>query len=477
MPPYTTSEFIQKSRERHGDKYEYDRCVYVGSRLKVTVTCPSHGDFEVAGANHLSGTGCAKCVQADSKRNQTYTTETYIEKCIAKFGELYDYSETVYVFSKDKVRIICPEHGIFEMAANNHLSGRGCPTCGRRKFAKNRIGIKLDSPLEDTQDFISRSIAIHGHEYNYEESEYINSSTKVKISCLTHGSFFMLPRTHIDRKTPKGCPICGTIKSAVKRSKGIEAFIKESTEVHGGRYDYSKTQYVSVDQNVIIVCRAHGEFEQTPYHHIKHRAGCPTCGKTLAYTTESFIKKALSVHSEESFDYSKVNYKTAHDKIIITCPKHGDFQQTAFQHLRGNGCAQCWTSNGASKMQIEWLELKSFQLRRQIQHALNLGEYKIPGSRYSADGFDAETNTIFEFHGRFFHSDPRVHPASEWNHLLKISHGDNYKKTIARENFIKGAGYNLVVMWETDWRIFIRHVRRIQRAFRKIRYDVSRQLR
>lgn len=36
-------------------------------------------------------------------------------------------------------------------------------------------------------------------------------------------------------------------------------------------------------------------------------------------------------------------------------------------------------------------------------------EYKIPGTLYIADGFDPNTNTIFEFNGSFFHGDPRLY--------------------------------------------------------------------
>ena len=469
MAPYTTTEFIEKARQRHGDKYSYDRCVYVGSRTKLVVTCSDHGDFDVVGASHLNGNGCAKCVQATSKTAQTYTTEAYVAKCKEKFGDLYDYSETVYVFSKDKVKIRCREHGIFEKAACLHLFGRGCPSCGKEKGIKDRVGIKMGKAIVDTEDLVERARALHGDKYCYDYANYIDCETKVDLTCPDHGPFAMLPRHHVNPKRPCGCPKCGIIKAALNRSTGVEKFIEQARQVHGDRYDYGKVEYGNCDSNISIFCRLHGEFKQTPYHHIKHKSGCPSCGGTVAYTNETFVAAARRVHGS-TFDYSKVQYRTAHDKVAIICGKHGEFQQTAFQHLKGHGCQKCWFAAGASKMQIDWLELVSVQLRRQVQHARNQGEFKIPGSRFSVDGYDEETNTVYEFLGKFFHSDPRVHRPDEWNKLLNITHGDNYKKTMARENYLRNAGYHVVNMWEVDWLQYLHSVKLIQKHVRRRLY-------
>ena len=61
-------------------------------------------------------------------------------------------------------------------------------------------------------------------------------------------------------------------------------------------------------------------------------------GKKL--TTEEFIEKAKKVHGDR-YDYSKVDYKDAHSKIVIICEKHGEFLQIPNCHLSGNGCPEC----------------------------------------------------------------------------------------------------------------------------------------
>ena len=57
-------------------------------------------------------------------------------------------------------------------------------------------------------------------------------------------------------------------------------------------------------------------------------------------TTEKFIEKAKEIHGDR-YDYSKTLYIRAHEKVIITCLEHGDFEQTPDNHCRKKGCPSC----------------------------------------------------------------------------------------------------------------------------------------
>lgn len=124
-----------------------------------------------------------------------------------------------------------------------------------------------------------------------------------------------------------------------------EEFIKRSRISHGSKYDYSKAIYVDSKSKILIICPKHGEFLQLPHNHMKG-CGCRACkdegtSKRQLKTTEVFIKEANKVH-DYTYTYEKTIYKKAHNKVIITCPKCGDFFQTADSHLRGCGCPNCW---------------------------------------------------------------------------------------------------------------------------------------
>ena len=114
------------------------------------------------------------------------------------------------------------------------------------------------------------------------------------------------------------------------KKKTKEEFIKEATEKHEGKYDYSKVDYVNSKTKVCIICSEpeHGEFWQTPYGHLSGR-GCKKCaneanGERCRSSKEEFIKKARKVHGDK-YDYSKVEYVNARAKVCIIVPNMVNF--------------------------------------------------------------------------------------------------------------------------------------------------------
>jgi len=82
-----------------------------------------------------------------------------------------------------------------------------------------------------------------------------------------------------------------------------------------------------------------------PYHGVFYQSpnnhlcghGCPTCSGVNKLTTEKFIEKAQAIH-DKKYDYSKVEYKNTRTKVKIVCPIHGEFFQYPTNYLRGHGC-------------------------------------------------------------------------------------------------------------------------------------------
>ena len=127
-----------------------------------------------------------------------------------------------------------------------------------------------------------------------------------------------------------------------------EQFIQKAIFIHSkGKYDYSLVDYKHSKTKVIIVCPEHGEFNQTPANHLSGN-GCPKCSiDEHRSSIEQFIRKAIFVHGEKKYDYSKVDYKQSQSKVIIVCPEHGEFEQTPNNHLKGQGCPKCKSENQA----------------------------------------------------------------------------------------------------------------------------------
>ena len=135
-----------------------------------------------------------------------------------------------------------------------------------------------------------------------------------------------------------------------------EEFISRAKEVHGNKYDYSKTKYTSLKDKVCIICKKHGEFWQKASHHLSGHQ-CSKCAaeersKEKTKTNENFIEDAKKVHGEK-YDYSKTNYKNSNSKVCIICPEHGEFWQEAGGHLQGAGCPKCGKISMAEKIRKE----------------------------------------------------------------------------------------------------------------------------
>lgn len=66
----TKEEFIERSVEKHGDKYDYNQSEYISTKSPLKIICKKHGEFYVSPANHWRGSGCQKCLSESVFWNQ-----------------------------------------------------------------------------------------------------------------------------------------------------------------------------------------------------------------------------------------------------------------------------------------------------------------------------------------------------------------------------------------------------------------------
>ena len=178
--------------------------------------------------------------------------------------------------------------------------------------------------------------------------------------------------------------------------KTTEEFIKEAIKIHGSKYEYQKACYLKSNIKIIITCKEHGDFEQSTKKHLQGQ-GCKQCGyikngNLTRLTTEQFIEKANLIHNNY-YSYEFTNYISNKEKVIITCPIHGDFPQTASSHLQGVNCKSCShiKSGESGRKGIEEI-LKKFNKKHKDFYVYNLNE-------------DIKTDDIIEIicpnHGKF----------------------------------------------------------------------------
>ncbi len=164
-----------------------------------------------------NGTRCKICYE-ESKKKQI---QKNIEKAVKVHNDKYDYSLTWYDKVKDKAKIVCPEHGVFEQCIWNHIKGRGCPHCAREEKTDNKT------------DVINKFKETHGDVYDYSLVEYINDKIKVKITCLKHGVFEQIPMKH---KCGQGCPKCRMSHG----ERNIKRFLDENNILYESQKKFDK---------------------------------------------------------------------------------------------------------------------------------------------------------------------------------------------------------------------------------------------
>jgi len=159
-----------------------------------------------------------------------------------------------------------------------------------------------------TEDFITRSITIHKDKYNYKNTCYLNSHSKLLITCPIHGDFYQLPLNHLKGK---GCKQC--------RNQGLklEDRIKQFKIIHKNKYDYGKVNYKGNKTPIKIICPEHGEFEQLPSVHLLG-CGCQKCAKDK--TNNYHRNKPTGWGSKNWFKLAKTSKNFDSFKVyIIKC--------------------------------------------------------------------------------------------------------------------------------------------------------------
>lgn len=254
----TADEISRRGKQVHGDAYRYEKVIYRGPLVKITITCPQHGDFEQLANNHLAGYGCTKCA-AENLRQPFHEFE---RRSRERHGDRYDYAS--YTAIDEPVGIVCSEHGLFYQRGSDHIKGSGCPACARNQRAEL---IRLP-----VGDFVERIRDRFGSLLDFDSNHYIDLATPIEFVCGIHGSSVEAPEAVLSRKHP--CVKCANEARAVALAHDQSSFEARARSVHGGKYEYGT---YSARNKIEITCPTHGPFVQDPGNHLAGY-GCPSCG-------------------------------------------------------------------------------------------------------------------------------------------------------------------------------------------------------
>ena len=184
--------------------------------------------------------------------------------------------------------------------------------------------------------------------------------------------------------------------------------------------------------------------------------GCPFCmnRKLCQHNNLEALKPDLKIEWHSDNKPMHLYHKQTTVKVKWICKNKNHIWMASISNRNDTkfktDCPHCCKTRGYSNSQIKWLTKIENEEGIIIQHALKPdGEYNIPGIG-KVDGYCKETNTIFEFHGSYWHGEIGVFDQDKIHPIIKKSYGELYKKTINRDNKIRELGYTLIVKWESE---------------------------
>jgi hypothetical protein len=122
---------------------------------------------------------------------------------------------------------------------------------------------------------------------------------------------------------------------------------------------------------------------------------------------------------------------------------------------------------GVSKVACRFFHvfMDKYPSRGYVQHGhydtltkkVTCNEYVVEGfrgnesGRTKVDGYIARTRTIIEFHGDFWHGNPKYYGSSDWNDTTQCTFGELYRRTMLRMQELVSMGYTVQYIWESDF--------------------------
>lgn len=460
----TLEDYVVRAKENFGDRfcYDYSKFVWCNASTHGIIICTAHDrEFMRTMNEHSRGySGCPDC-EGLKGRIKTLTDElckANLEAITYSNGQNYAPIGPAEGGRRRWV-VRCSIHSI-DCVSEYDTMRRGCIPCkecanktkGRKKNGVEKVPYLLTTPGL-SHDYI------HDHPGNF-PIEKVISAQKCHWRCsICDYGYEMIAsarRTAINAgKNP--CKNCS--KTALTPSNN---FANDSEAVR--LWDYEKNGDMrpehftpSARRKVWFTC------DCSVSHSYECMIGSFTSGTRCPFragkkvdATNSFIGKISNV----SKYYSMENVVGASEiaagsgqLVKFSCPDCGaDWKATPNTYRESVICPDCHPRVvGRSRVCAEWINSVAASTGQKIVHADNEGEYRIPGTRWRADGYCAETNTIYEFHGDFWHGNPKRYNLEDLNTIMGMTYGELFARTQARESAIKNMGYNLIVMWESDY--------------------------
>ena len=265
-----------------------------------------------------------------------FTQDQFIEKCKEKHNNFYDYSKVIYTRTSDYITVICPANGEYTVRAANHLRGDGCKNCYRdRQGLASRKGSKY---------YLEKIENMYGGNISVLSGDIVTNKSVIDILCKKHNERMSVSVQAITAgNTCKHCKseMLSSIAES-KRNKKIGEFL--------GKFEHIKVLEMKVfKEESKFYCSKHSKHFSKCLANVIYKdwIGCDECWyEKFSYKIYSKQNKErlLEVKNSPSlfnYTFEKFNYTGDTNKVVITCIKHGDFEVSYNQRVKGQSYGEC----------------------------------------------------------------------------------------------------------------------------------------
>ena len=390
--------------------------------------------------------------------------DTFIQKANNIHINKYDYSLADYINSHTKLTIICSIHGEFQQTPVNHITNKqGCPKCRNDKVKQTNLErYGVDNP---TKNPIIRQKQLNTKQSKYGDKYYTNLEKSKKTNLEKYGVEFPLQNLDILNQTRLSLFTTYGVEFPTQSPEIQEKIKQANLKIYGVEFPFQNSK---IREKIIQTCISK--------YGVEYITQVPEIREKIKQTN---LERYGVEYPLQNIDvYKKINlekYGVKHNNqrhMVNILPLIEDYDwlfdqyiiqnKTALQISKDLGINDTTVGNYLKKFEIEikytysysyacinWLESIMEHEGIYIQHALNEGEYLIPGTRYKADGYCQDTNTVYEFYGDYWHGNPDIYEADVINESNNCTMGELYQNTIKREDILKNMGYRIVSIWES----------------------------
>jgi hypothetical protein len=334
--------------------------------------------------------------------------------------------------SGKKIWWVCKNNHNWEATIDNRNKGKGCPYCCGKKISKEN-NLLIRNP-EICKEWSNKN-------ESGPEKHTPNSHDKVWWVCKNNHEW----KTFISsRNNGSGCPFCsGRLSTKENNLLVINPEICKEWNYKKNKLGPENYPPNSHDK-VWWICKKCNEGWRATIDNRNKGRGCCFCAGKKVSKENNLLTKNPEICKEWDYEKNELgpeNYTSGlNKKVWWVCKNNHNWEATINSRNNGCGCRKC--SKSISNLSQLWLDKLNIKIR----------EFKIPYTNYIVDGYDPETNTIYEFYGDKWHGNPNMFNPSDINPCNKKPYSELYDKTIKRENIFKLMGYNLITIWESDFK-------------------------